>query len=138
LHHFYGSQCTIISNNNLVTHTNKAQFQLTINCFSLFIVSLFNPILSCLSFVLQCKCLPAEISRMHVVGPRRVHNVHNDPVAWCVSQLFTRLRCTKTAGRIEVLFELETLGDQKYIVFDGVRIFLRRWAKLGDFAHSKV
>jgi len=42
-----------------------------------------------------------------------------DPVAWCVSLTATRVRCAKTAERIEVLFVAATLEYQRHILFDG-------------------
>jgi len=51
--------------------------------------------------------------------------VIDDPLAWVsVSQSVCHLRggaaCTKASERIEVLFEVQTLGDPRHIVLDGV------------------
>jgi len=43
----------------------------------------------------------------------------DDPVAWCISLSVTRLRCAKTAERIEVLFGVATFGDPRPIAFYG-------------------
>jgi len=43
----------------------------------------------------------------------------DDPVAWCVSLMsVTRLRCAKTAERIEFLFAENTFVDPRSIVSD--------------------
>jgi len=41
------------------------------------------------------------------------------PVAWCVNLSVTLLRPAKTAERIDVLVEVETVGDPRNIVLNG-------------------
>lgn len=41
----------------------------------------------------------------------------DEPIAQCVCQSFTCLRCTKMVKRIEVLFAIATLGDAWYIIY---------------------
>jgi len=50
-----------------------------------------------------------------------MHHIDNaaSVVARSISQSDTRLRCAKTAKRIEVMFGIETLGDQRRIMLDG-------------------
>jgi len=50
----------------------------------------------------------------------------DDPVARSVCLSVTRLRCAKTAKKMEVLFGVETLGDPRHIVLDVVPITLQR------------
>jgi len=54
------------------------------------------------------------VYRMHEMRPI----TNDDFVALFVSLSVTRLRCAKTAGRIEVAFAVETLGGPKHTVLD--------------------
>jgi len=48
-----------------------------------------------------------------------------DSVAWCFRQCVTRLSHAKTAERIDVLFEAETLGTQETLYWTTVPTFHR-------------
>jgi len=58
---------------------------------------------------------------MHSMQP----TVTDDLTAWCDNLSVTRLRCAKTAERVDVLFEAETLADSRHIVLYGAPIPLQ-------------
>jgi len=61
----------------------------------------------------------------------------NSGLLICMS--VTRLSCGKVAGRIAVLFRVETLEDRRHIVLHGVPIFWRWGEKIWErTAHCKI
>jgi len=64
----------------------------------------------CVVTVRRLMTLSANNCSCRVVGPHRIHEVQT--IAASVSFFVTRTGCAKKAERIDVLFGVETPGDQ--------------------------